>query len=473
MANIKFYDSKLKKKIEFKPLKDGEVSFYLCGPTVYDLAHLGHGRSAVAFDVIRRYFEYRGYDVNFISNYTDIDDKMIKRAREEKITVSELADKVIPEYEKDYGSLGISHPTVQPRATDEKYISAMKELIDKLFDGGFAYEIDGDGIYFDVSKYNKYGEFSGQVLEDLKVGARVDVDERKNNPYDFALWKFKKDEDEPSWKSPCGIDAEGRPGWHIECSAMSRVELGDKFDIHGGGLDLKFPHHECEVAQSKCAYGEDSFARHWIHNGFINIDNEKMSKSLNNFFTLREIFEKYDPQVVRFMFLQTHYRNPINFSDKLLDQAKAGLETIHGFVRKLNFGNVDESTGEPYEAVYLAEVDNCRKKFEGSMDDDFNTSGALDFSMLKDLVFEAESKGVRTQAFLDKVKELISDINEVLGIMPVDEEEIDTDVEQLISEREEARKNKDFETSDRIRDELKARGIELDDGSNGTIWKRV
>jgi cysteinyl-tRNA synthetase len=466
MRSIKVYDSKLKKKVVFEPIQKGEVSFYLCGPTVYDLAHLGHGRSAVAFDVIRKYFEYAGYNVNFVSNFTDIDDKMIKRAKEEGISVAELADKIIPEYEKDYDSLGIKRPSEVPRATS--CVSDMIDIINKLEGGGFTYTLK-DGVYFDVEKYSEYGALSGQKLEELRVGARVDVNEEKRNPYDFVLWKFKK-EGEPSWESPWG---EGRPGWHIECSAMSAKLLGETFDIHGGGRDLLFPHHECEAAQSVCANGPGTFAKHWIHNGFINVDDEKMSKSLNNFFTLRDVFEKYDPKVVRFMFLQTQYRNPINFSDKLLDQAKAGLERIHEFVRKLDFGKVDDSKDEPYEDIYLKEIDDCREKFDSSMDDDFNTSSALDFSMLKGVVMEAEARGVRTRAFLDKVKAFVADIDQVLGVIIPDETDLDSDIEALIAEREEARKNKDFATSDRIRDELKDRGIDLDDTPDGTIWKKV
>ncbi|MEK7547952.1 MAG: cysteine--tRNA ligase, partial [Patescibacteria group bacterium] len=303
---MKIFDTKSGKKVEFIPLKKGEIGMYVCGPTVYDTAHLGHGRSAVSFDVIRRYFIYKGYKVNYVSNYTDIDDKMINRAKDERIEVSELAARVIPIYEKDYAALGVMKPDVQPRATE--YIKEMVKLIEKLDSKGYVYVLD-DGVYFDVTKFADYGKFSGQALSELQMGARVEVKETKRNPQDFVLWKFKK-EGEPSWEGPkiAGqLGQQGRPGWHIECSAMSYKNLGESFDIHGGGLDLKFPHHECEVAQSVACFGGGTFAKYWLHNGFINIDNEKMSKSLGNFFTLKEIFEKYDPQVVRFMFLQTHY----------------------------------------------------------------------------------------------------------------------------------------------------------------------
>jgi cysteinyl-tRNA synthetase len=454
---IKIYNSKSKKKEEFKPLVEGKIGMYVCGPTVYDVAHLGHGRSAVAFDVIRKYFEYRGFKVKFVSNYTDIDDKMINRAKEEGISVAELAEKIIPEYEADYGALGVAQPDLQPRATE--HIDEVVKIIEKLEEKGLVYVIDGDGVYYDVKKFEKYGELSGQNLEELKMGARVCVNKAKRNPYDFAVWKFKK-EGEPAWKSPWG---EGRPGWHIECSAMTMKHLGEEFDIHGGGLDLLFPHHECEVAQSEGAHG--SFAKYWIHNGFINVDNEKMSKSLGNFSTLKEIFEKYDSQVVRFMFLQTHYRNPINFSDELLEQAKAGLKTLHEFVRKLE--NYESSSGE----------DSLNIEFEKAvmelMDDDFNTSGAFGaiFVAVKSVNKALEDKMVNLDS--DFILKQLKGLDKVFGVIfPEKEATIDEDVEKLIKGREEARKNKDFEDSDRIRDELRDRGIELEDTPDGTVWRK-
>jgi cysteinyl-tRNA synthetase len=325
---MKIFNSKSGKKEIFESIENDKVGIYVCGPTVYDSPHLGHGRSAVSFDVIRRYFLYKGYSVKFVSNYTDVDDKMINRANEEGVSIKELADRVIVEYQKDYEDLGIMPPDVQPKATD--HIEEVIDIVSRLESEGVTYMLE-DGVYFDVSKYPDYGKFSSQNIEDLQMGARVEVKEAKRNPQDFVLWKLKK-EGEPFWASPWG---DGRPGWHIECSAMSFRHLGEKFDIHGGGLDLKFPHHECEVAQSLSCFGEESFARYWMHNGFIQVDNEKMSKSLGNFFSLKDIFKKYDPKVVRFMFLQTHYRNPINFSDVLLEQAGAGLDRLHGFVRSL------------------------------------------------------------------------------------------------------------------------------------------
>lgn len=463
---MKIYDTKLKEKIEFKPLNDGEISMYVCGPTVYDRAHLGHGRSAVSFDVMRRYFEYKGFNVKFVSNYTDIDDKMINRANEEGVAVSALAEHVIPMYEEDYGKLKVKPPTKQPRATE--YIEQIVDFVKKLDEKGVTYVIDGDGVYFDVTKFPTYGELSGQSLEDLKMGARVDVNVNKRNPQDFAVWKFKK-EGEPFWASPWG---DGRPGWHIECSVMSYECLGEAFDIHGGGLDLVFPHHECEVAQSKAVFGADKFAKHWIHNGFIQVDNEKMSKSLGNFFTLNDIFEKYDPAVVRFMFLQTHYRNPINFSDVLLEQAKGGLERLRGFVRGMERVSGE---GEARDEVVKL-VETAKRFFEFSMDDDFETSGAL--GAIFDLVKNVNVLGGRfylNKADSDYVLEFLRKLDGVLGMIFTDEEDggLDAEVEALIKEREEARANKDFEKSDQIRDELKGRGIELEDTSEGTVWRRL
>lgn len=463
---IKIYDTLRAKKVEFKPLEEGKVGIYVCGPTVYDSAHLGHGRSAVSFDVIRRYFLYRGFEVKYVSNYTDIDDKMINRAREEGISVEALSKKVIPIYEKDYGALGVMVPNVQPRATH--HVEEMIELIKKLEKLGFTYILD-DGVYYDVAKFKDYGKLSKQNLEDLKMGIRVAVKDDKKNPYDFVLWKFKK-EGEPFWPSPWG---DGRPGWHIECSAMSWKHLGEKFDIHGGGLDLTFPHHECEVAQSEPVFGAGSFSQYWLHNGFINIDNEKMSKSLNNFFTLKEIFEKYDPKVVRFMFLQTHYRNPVNFSHVLLDQAKAGLMRLKDFVR--NVKNLAESTddgdiSENFKALVMV----ARNGFETSMDDDFDTSGALGsiFELVKE-VNVLLTKNSLNKTELNTVLNFLEEIDKVLAIILEKEKVLDKEIEKLINERRKARKNKDFSKSDQIRDDLLKRGIVLEDTKDGTIWKKL
>ncbi len=461
---IKIYDTLRARKLNFEPLRDGEVGIYVCGPTVYDSAHLGHGRSAVAFDVIRRYFLYRGFKVKYVSNYTDIDDKMIDRAKKEGISVEELSKKIIPIYAKDYGDLGVMVPDVQPKATD--HILEIIELIQSLEKSGFTYLLD-DGVYYNVKKFKEYGKLSKQNLEDLRVGARVKVKDGKKSPYDFVLWKFKK-EGEPFWSSPWG---DGRPGWHIECSAMTWKHLGEKFDIHGGGLDLTFPHHECEIAQSEPIFGVDSFAKYWLHNGFINVDNEKMSKSLGNFFTLKEIFEKYDPKVVRFMFLQTHYRNPVNFSNVLLDQAKAGLRRIHDFVIKLKLAG--EDVGQVSSKVKKL-IDSCRLDFESSMDDDFDTSGALGslFDFVKELNLLIEKSDIsavdafHVRVFLEKLDNVFSIIFH--GEMSLDEKE-----KSLIDQRELARKERNFKKADELRDELLKLGVVVEDTKNGTTWKKL
>lgn len=463
---IKIYDTLRAKKVDFEPLEEGKIGMYVCGPTVYDSAHLGHGRSAVSFDVIRKYFEYSGYNVNYVSNYTDIDDKMITRAKQEGITVKELSDKVIPIYAKDYGALGVKVPTAQPLATN--YVDAMIELIQSLDKEGFTYVLD-DGVYYRVSKFKEYGKLSKQKLEDLRVGTRIEVKDGKESPYDFVLWKFKK-EGEPSWPSLWG---EGRPGWHIECSAMTWKLLGEKFDIHGGGLDLTFPHHECEIAQSEPVFGKGSFSKYWMHNGFINVDNEKMSKSLGNFFTLKEIFEKYDPKVVRFMFLQTHYRNPVNFSNVLLDQAKAGLTRLHDFVRNLNMLLEQAEDGVISENLTAA-VNVARARFEAVMDDDFDTSGALGavFEFVKEVNVMMKNTNLN-KIELSAVLNFLQLVDNVLGVIFFEEASLDLDVEKMIEKRNAARKSKDFKTSDSIRDDLLKKGIVLEDTPQGTIWKKV
>jgi len=474
---IKIYNTRTKKKEEFVPCKDGEISMYVCGPTVYDLAHLGHGRSAVAFDVIRKYLKYRYPDreMKYVSNYTDIEDKMINRAKEENVSVADLAARIIPEYERDYGALGIDKADMQPRATET--IPEIINIIKILEKKKFTYSIPNDGVYFDVSKFPKYGQLSGQKLEDLKMGTRVDVNENKKHPYDFVLWKFKK-EGEPAWASPWG---EGRPGWHIECSAMTWKNLGEKFDIHGGGLDLTFPHHECEVAQSKAAFGKDAFAQYWMHNGFIQIDNQKMSKSLGNFFTLKDIFKKYDPQVVRFMFLQTHYRNPINFSDKLLEQAKARLDKLYLNLKPIavdyeNIGSpsIDISSDEKLTGnVYL-------KHFERYMDNDFNTSGAL--SCVDDLLnftLANDREVIAAYNFLKIVGDILGfnfppkEEDVVSSFVDIANLALPIDVQKLLELRDEARKNKDFKKSDELRDELRKKGYEPMDTAKGTILKKL
>ena len=476
-------------KEEFKPLdpKGKKVLMYVCGPTVYDRGHLGHGRSAVCFDVIRKYFIYKGYDVTFVSNYTDIDDKMINRAREEEISVSELAEKIIPTYKEDYAELGVMPPDFAPRATE--YINVGKhskgkdmiEFLKKMEKAGVTYVIPGDGVYFDVTKAKNYGKLSKQKLDELNVGARVSENVNKRNPYDFAVWKFAKDDepDDVKWDSPWG---KGRPGWHLECSVMSWNLLGEKFDIHGGGADLMFPHHECEIAQSESVFGSGAFAKYWIHNGFITINKEKMSKSLGNFFTIRDVLnmedspgvKKYSGQVIRYMFLQTHYANPIEFSEELLSQAKAGLERIHGFVRHLrdDYDSLEEGDDDP-----LKQSENFNftlKDFEKFMDDDFNTSGA--FGALFDLIAivnALKSSYQLTRKDVVKTEEILNKMDSVFRIIFCKKENIDSEIKTLIKEREQARKEKNFKRADEIRKELLEKGIELEDTANGTVWKKI
>ncbi len=429
---MQIYDSLSGEKINYDP--PAKIKMYVCGPTVYDHAHLGHGRSAIVFDLVRRYFEFLGQQVEFVSNFTDIDDKMINRAAEQKITVAELAEKIIPEYEKDYALLGIKAPTKTPKATE--YVSEMVKLINQLEEKGYTYQIS-DGVYFDVSKFAEYGKLSHQKLDELNAGARVDENKEKRNHQDFVLWKLKK-EGEPAWPSPWG---EGRPGWHIECSAMSQTLLGDTFDIHGGGLDLKFPHHECEVAQSEAVSGKP-LAKIWMHNGFITVNEEKMSKSLGNFFLLKDIFKKYDPRVVRFFLLSSHYRSPIEFSDQLLDQARNTLRSLdETYLRSEQTSEIDE--------VILT-------KIKEKMDNDFDVAGTLG------IIYEwINSKPAHLKSTLEK-------LNEFLQIFPVDFK-LSPAQESLIEERESARANRDFAKSDEIRKTLSEQEVEIEDSKDGYL----
>lgn len=462
---MKIYNSLSGEKEVFAPVNEGKVNMYVCGPTVYDLGHVGHARSAVAFDVVRKYLIYKGYEVKFVSNFTDIDDKMIKRADEEGISVEQLADKIIPEYVKDYDALGIDRPDFSPKATE--HIDGIISAIKKLEDKGFVYVIDGDGVYFEVEKFDEYGKLSGQSLEDLQMGSRVDVNDKKRAAYDFALWKFKK-EGEPFWSSPWG---DGRPGWHIECSAMVEDVFGGGIDIHGGGVDLKFPHHECEVAQFEGA-NSCQFAKYWMHNGFIRIDNEKMSKSLGNFFTIRDVLKKYDPSVVRLFLLQKGYRSPIDFSDSALEQAKNGFERLKVFLKRLDSLETIEG-GERQEVTNL--ISKCREKFESGMDDDFETSEALAavYDLVRGVNGLIDAGGV-TESDYEAINSLIVDFDSVLGVLSYEEDELSQEVMDLIEERNQARSAKDWAKSDELRDRLKNDfGIVVEDGPNGTTWKKV
>lgn len=460
---MRLYNTLTGKKEEFKPIEENKVKIYSCGPTVYNYFHIGNARPFIIFDTLRRYLEYRGYEVSFVQNFTDIDDKMIKRANEENITVKELADRFIEEYFKDAKGLGIKEATHHPKATEN--IDAIINLISTLIEKGFAYESEGD-VYFDVMKFKNYGKLSHQPLENLEAGARIEVGEKKKNPMDFAVWKAKK-EGEPYWESPW---SEGRPGWHIECSAMANKYLGKTIDIHSGGQDLVFPHHENEVAQSEAANG-CQFANYWLHNGYINVDNRKMSKSLGNFFTVRDVAEKFSYEVIRFFMLSAHYRNPINFSDLLLEQAKSGLTRIYTCIENLEFlkGSL---TGENKDDV-KGELENLKARFIDAMDDDINTADAI--SVIFDIVKFANTNidNTYSEEIIDKTISLIKELGNVLGILGKKEDKIlDEEVEKLIEERTQAKKDKNFARADEIRDMLKDMGIILEDTRQGVKWRR-
>ncbi|ADO83612.1 cysteine--tRNA ligase [Ilyobacter polytropus] len=466
----------LKGKVEeFKPLKEGEVSMYVCGPTVYNYIHIGNARPAIFFDTVRRYLEYRGYNVKYVQNFTDVDDKMIKRANEEGITLKEVADKYIAAYFEDTAKVNLKEDgMLRPKATE--HIGEMIKLIKTLIEKDFAYEVQGD-VYFSVKNYNeKYGELSKQNTEDLQSGSRVDVNDIKRSPLDFALWKAAK-EGEPSWGSPWG---KGRPGWHIECSAMSNKYLGPTFDIHGGGQDLIFPHHENEIAQSKCATGGD-FARYWIHNGYINVKGEKMSKSLGNFFLLREVLEKYEGKVVRFFVLSSHYRKPIDFSEDELNQAKAAVERIeNSLMRVLEKMDERDSIGDHLAVESLAKaLEESKTKFVAAMDEDFNTSQGIGsiFELIKEMnkfmdgtSLDAEGREVLTAAS-DFIKEAII---EVLGVDIKVEKKVGNMTSELVDFileiRQNARVERNWALSDKIRDRLGDMGVKIKDGKDKTTW---
>lgn len=467
---MKIYNTMTRKKEEFIPLEEGKVKMYVCGPTVYNFIHLGNARPFTVFDTLRRYFEYRGYEVTYIQNFTDVDDKIIKRSHEEGISPEEVAEKYIKEYFIDCDGLGIKRATVHPQVTDniENIIVFVQDLIDK----GYAYEAGGD-VLFRTRKFKEYGKLSHQNIEELELGARIDVDDKKEDPLDFVLWKAKK-EGEPGWQSPWG---EGRPGWHIECSVMSNRYLGNTIDIHAGGQDLQFPHHENEIAQSECRNGH-TFARYWMHNGYINVDGEKMSKSLGNFFTVRDISEKYDLGLVRFFLLATQYRNPVNFSDTVLEQAKAGLERLTNARDNAEFilGNLDDSGLRDEEKDLASGLDKYRDRFIEAMDDDLNTADAIS------VIFEL-AKFMNTNISDQSSKEFVQlnlDIfNELTGVLNIANKSVEEDdslsqkVEDLIAKRAQAKKEKNFALADQIRDELAAMGIAIEDTRQGVKWKRI
>lgn len=467
-VSMKIFNTMTRKKEEFIPLNEGEVKMYVCGPTVYNFFHIGNARTFVVFDSVRRYFEYRGYKVKFVQNFTDIDDKMIKKANEENISVKELGDKFIEEYYKDADALNIERATVNPRATH--YINEIIEFVKELIDRGYAYEVNGD-VYFNTKKFQDYGKLSKQNLEELQLGARIDVDERKKDPMDFAIWKNQKP-GEPAWESPWGM---GRPGWHIECSCMARDLLGETIDIHAGGSDLTFPHHENEIAQSEARTGK-TFAKYWMHSAFVNVNNQKMSKSLNNFFTAREILEKYDPDVIRMFMLSGHYRTQINFSLELLDSTKAALDRIYNSIANLE-NLLDEIKIEEItqcEEEYIKTLSSYREKYIEKMDDDFNTADAI--SVIFDLVREINTNigSNSSKAIVKYSLDLIRELGNPLGMLQNSKKgSIEEEIEKLIEQRQQARKNKDWALSDKIRDDLKAQGIILEDTPQGVRWKRV
>lgn len=460
---IRVYNTLTRQKEAFKPIEEHKVRMYVCGPTVYNYIHIGNARPAIVFDTVRRYLGYRGYDVTYVLNFTDVDDKIIRAAQEEGIDFKKLSDKYIAAYREDVARLGVKEATVYPRVTES--MTEIITFINTLIDKKFAYQSDGD-VYFRARKFKEYGKLSHQSLDDLQSGARVEVDGRKEDPIDFALWKKAKP-NEMYWESPWG---QGRPGWHIECSAMAKEHLGETIDIHAGGQDLTFPHHENEIAQSEACNGH-TFSNYWLHNGYINIDNEKMSKSIGNTVLARDLLDQYSGLLLRFFMLSVHYRSPINFSHDLIKQSEQGLKRIENVVKSLNERLIDAEDGP--ETV-RGDIDVFIERFETAMDDDFNTANAIA------VIFDAV-KVVNT--YLGKQVVLLSDLEaytvmfksffEVLGLeIEVEEELLDVEIDQLLVEREEARKNRDFNRADEIRDQLKAENIILEDTANGTRWRR-
>lgn len=471
--SLKIYNTLTRKKEEFVPLEKGQVGMYVCGPTVYNYIHIGNARPFIIFEVVRRFFKFSGYRVKYIQNLTDIDDKMINKAKELKITVSELAEKFIREYFIDVDSLNIERADVHPRATE--HIKEIIELVKGLEKKGYAYEIDGD-VFFDVSKFKGYGKLSGQNIEELKAGARVEVNRRKKESVDFALWKSAK-EGEPSWESPWG---KGRPGWHIECSAMSMKYLGKSFDIHTGGSDLVFPHHENEIAQSE-AYTNQKFVRYWMHNGYLCLNNQKMSKSLGNIMKVRDIAQKYKGETIRYFILSAHYRSPLNFSEEQLQQAKNSLQRINNTIfnvkHLLKQGKFRKSKDKNDELILEKRREN-EQKFIEAMDDDFNTPVALSwlFDFTREVNIYLNYPEQKSKEVLEEILKFYQELaGKILGILKdfYQEESFEQEIKKLIEEREEARKERNWVKSDRIRDKLQKKGILLEDTPGGVRWKRT
>ena len=468
---MKIYNTLSKRKEEFVPLEEGKVKMYVCGPTVYNLIHIGNARPMIVFDTVRRYMEHKGYEVNYVSNFTDVDDKIIKKAIEEGVDASVISERYIAECKKDMEAMNIKPATTHPKATEE--ICGMLDMIGTLIEKGHAYVAPDGTVYFRTRSFKDYGKLSHKNLDDLQGGNRsllVSGEDQKEDPLDFVVWKPKK-EGEPYWESPW---CQGRPGWHIECSVMSKKYLGEEIDIHGGGEDLVFPHHENEIAQSEAASGKP-FAKYWMHNAFLNIDNKKMSKSAGNFFTVRDISEKYDLQVLRFFMLSAHYRSPLNFSAELMEAAQNGYDRIVTSVSNLNFllqNAAGEMTEE--EKKLAKEAEGFIAKFDEAMDDDFNTADAIAaiFELVK--FANTNAKEGSSKAFVQALKDEIVTLSDICGLIVEKKEEmLDGDIEALIAERQAARKEKNFKRADEIRDELLAKGIILEDTREGVKWKRA
>ena len=463
---MKLFNTLTREKEEFVPITPGEVKMYACGPTVYNYIHIGNARPICVFDTLRRYLEYRGNKVTFVQNFTDIDDKLIKRANEENTTVKELAEKYIGEYKIDAGGLNVREATIHPKATEN--IDKIIEIVKTLEDKGYAYAVNGD-VYFRTKKFNTYGKLSHMPMEDLEAGARIDVNSQKEDEMDFVLWKAAK-VGEPAWESPWGM---GRPGWHIECTAMVTRYLGETIDIHCGGQDLIFPHHENEIAQSEAATGKP-YVNFWLHNGYINVDNRKMSKSLNNFFTTREVANKFGYEPIKFMMLASHYRSPINYSLEVIEQCKSALERLYNCRDNMEFAlkNAPDTAIDGEDELFV-KIESNREKFITAMDDDLNTADGIAaiFDLARDI--NTALNDTHSKAFVEKCLALFSELTNVLGIVySKKEENLDEEIEKLITLRQEARKNRDFATADKIRDQLKAQGIVLEDTPQGVKWKR-
>lgn len=469
---MKIYNTLSKRKEEFEPLEEGKVKMYVCGPTVYNLIHIGNARPMIVFDTVRRYMEHKGYEVNYVSNFTDVDDKIIKKAIEEGVEASVISERYIAECKKDMQALNVKPATTHPKATEE--ICGMLDMIGTLIERGHAYVAEDGTVYFKTRSFKGYGKLSHKNLDDLQGGNRsllVSGEDQKEDPLDFVLWKPKKD-GEPYWESPW---CNGRPGWHIECSVMSKKYLGDEIDIHAGGEDLIFPHHENEIAQSEAA-NDKPFAKYWMHNAFLNIDNRKMSKSAGNFFTVRDIIEKYDPQVLRFFMLSAHYRSPLNFSAELMEAARNGYERIVTSVSNLNYlleNAVSDTMSEDEKKLY-EEAAGFIAKFDEAMDDDFNTADAIAaiFELVKFVNTNTDEQSSRE--FLQSLKDEIVMLSDICGLIVEKKQEmLDADIEALIEERQAARKAKDFGRADEIRNELLSKGIILEDTREGVKWKRA